>query len=432
MNRQLYTLILYLLLPLVLLRLYFRSRKVSAYGQRWRERLALGRGETKNKTIWVHAVSVGEVLGSAPLIKKLMDAYPEHTMLVTTMTPTGSDRVNELFGDSVVHCYAPYDLPDTVARFIKQYRPEILVLFETELWPNIIHACYQRQIPVILANGRMSERSVKGYSRFKTFVTSTLREIAIIAAQAPADAERFIRLGAEPARVKVTGSVKFDLRIDDSLQTQAKTLRRQWAGRPCLIAASTHQGEDEQVLAAFGKIKHACPNALLILVPRHPERFDSVAELIKGQGWAWLRRSEKAVLTSGIDVLLCDTMGELLLLYATADIAFVGGSLMATGGHNMLEPAALGLPVISGPHLFNFQSVSELLLEVNGMLVVHSSDALAMEVTALFANPQLAVEMGCRAKDVVNQNRGALERQLSLIQDVMAEKSKAQVQVFGK
>jgi len=414
--RLVYTFLLYLLLPFVVLRLYWNGRRVPAYRHRWRERFGFGLSPIEASTLWVHAVSVGEVLGSAPLIQKLLDYYPQYQVVVTTMTPTGSERVKELFGDRVQHCYAPYDLPAATQRFFSAKRPRLLVLFETELWPNLIHLCYQQDIPVLLINARLSASSARGYGRFPALTQTLLRELSFIAAQSVADAERFITLGADAKKVQVTGSVKFDLTLTEEIKTEARLLRRQWSGRPCLIAASTHQGEEDSVLAAFRKIKQAYPDALLIIVPRHPQRFDRVAEEIKSCGFSLVRRSQGQVLTAENEVLLADTMGELLMLYACADVAFVGGSLVSQGGHNVLEPAAWGLPVLSGPHLFNFQTISDLLVTAGGLQLVKDSDALAAQVIQLFSHPEQAKAMGQKAEAVVRQNRGALAKQLQLIQ----------------
>lgn len=417
--RQVYTFLLYLLLPLVLMRLYWNGRHLPAYRKRWPERFGFSLTASTSPCLWVHAVSVGEVVGSAPLIQALLETYPQHPIVITTMTPTGSDRVKELFGDRVQHCYAPYDLPSAISRFLRAKQPRLLVLFETELWPNMIHSCHQQKIPVLLLNARLSSASARGYGRFPRLTQGILQALSAIAAQSPADAERFIALGADAAKVQVTGSVKFDLELKPTLKTEAEQLRAQWHGRPSLIAASTHAGEEEQVLHAFEKIKQAHPNALLILVPRHPQRFESVADAIKRFGFQLQRRSQQEHITADCEVLLADTMGELLKLYACADVAFVGGSLIAQGGHNVLEAAAWGLPILSGPHLFNFQTIADLLLSAGGLVVVQNSDALALEVIRLFDHPERAKTMGQQAERVVHENRGALNKQLALIQDFL-------------
>ena len=407
------------MLPFVLLRLYFRGRKAPVYRQRWRERFSWGISPVNKPSIWIHAVSVGEVLGSAPLIRKLLESYPRHQVVVTTMTPTGSERVSQLFGDKVRHSYAPYDLPGSVLRFLNITRPEILILFETEIWPNTIHYCYRENIPVLLANGRMSARSAKGYAKISSLTKSVMMELTAIAAQSPADAQRFVELACPQENVHVTGSVKFDISISETQKNDAEILRAQWAGRPSFIAASTHQREDEQVLQAFDLIKQAYPEALLILVPRHPERFDEVAQLITNGGLEFVRRSSGESVASHCDILLGDTMGELMLFYACVDVAFVAGSLVPRGGHNMLEPAAWAVPVLTGPHLFNFQAISELLINEGAMEIVQDSDDLAQQVIRLFSNPDEAKKMGQLAEQVVSQNRGALDKQFALIQELL-------------
>ena len=358
MNRHLYTLLLHLALPLIALRLALRARKAPAYARRIKERFSFALPPLKPGGIWVHAVSVGESIAAAPMIRALQARYPELPITVTCMTPTGSERIQALFGDSVQHCYLPYDLPWAAARFLDRVRPRLAVVMETELWPNHIHQCARRGIPVALANARLSERSARGYARFGKLTAPMLAELSLIAVQTQAEAQRFLDLGARPDCVEVTGSIKFDLKIDAELLQRAAELRRQWQAeqRPVWIAASTHAGEDEIVLAAHRQLLETRPNALLILVPRHPERFNSVHELCLSDGLTTRRRATGEAVQAGDQVLLGDTMGELLFLYALADIAFVGGSLVANGGHNLLEPAALGKPVLSGPHLFNLRS----------------------------------------------------------------------------
>ncbi|PKM25430.1 MAG: 3-deoxy-D-manno-octulosonic acid transferase, partial [Gammaproteobacteria bacterium HGW-Gammaproteobacteria-12] len=360
MNRLLYTLLLHLALPLIALRLALRARKAPAYARRINERFSLGLPAMKPGGIWVHAVSVGESIAAAPMIRALQARYPDLPITVTCMTPTGSERIQALFGESVQHCYLPYDLPWAAARFLDRAQPRLAVVMETELWPNHIHQCARRGIPVALANARLSERSARGYARFAKLTAPMLAELSLIAVQTQTEAQRFLDLGARPGCVEVTGSIKFDLKIDAELLQRADALRQHWQAttRPVWIAASTHAGEDEIILAAHRQLLGKHPDALLILVPRHPERFNSVSELCLGQDLTTRRRSTGEAVQAGDQVLLGDTMGELLFLYALADIAFVGGSLVANGGHNLLEPAALGKPVLSGPHLFNFLEIA--------------------------------------------------------------------------
>ncbi|WAJ38190.1 lipid IV(A) 3-deoxy-D-manno-octulosonic acid transferase [Pseudomonas sp. GOM7] len=421
MNRHLYTLLLHLALPLIALRLALRARKAPAYARRIRERFSFGLPPLQPGGIWVHAVSVGESIAAAPMIRALQARHPELPITVTCMTPTGSERIQALFGDSVQHCYLPYDLPWAAARFLERARPRLAVVMETELWPNHIHQCARRGIPVALANARLSERSARGYARFARLTAPMLAELSLLAVQTQTEAQRFLALGARPECVEVTGSIKFDLKIDADLPRRAANLRRQWQAeqRPVWIAASTHAGEDEIVLDAHRQLLASRPDALLILVPRHPERFGAVHELCLSQGMATRRRSTGEAVHAGDQVLLGDTMGELLFLYALADIAFVGGSLVANGGHNLLEPAALGKPVLSGPHLFNFLEIAAQLREAGALSEVENADQLAGRVATLLGEPDEAQRMSKAGLAVLQANQGALERLLAGLQRLL-------------
>ncbi|MBX8520154.1 lipid IV(A) 3-deoxy-D-manno-octulosonic acid transferase [Pseudomonas cichorii] len=416
MNRTLYTLLFHLGLPLVALRLWLRARKAPAYRQRIGERFAIGLPAMQRGGIWVHAVSVGESIAAAPMIRALLAQYPALPITVTCMTPTGSERIKAMFASEprIQHCYLPYDLPWAAGRFLDHVQPRLGIIMETELWPNHIHQCARRNIPVVLANARLSERSARGYARFAGLTRPMLAAMSWFAVQTEAEARRFRDLGARPECVTVTGSIKFDLSIDPQLPEQAAQLREQWqaTGRPVWIAASTHAGEDESVLAAHRQLLSSHPDALLILVPRHPERFNSVHELCQQQGFTTVRRSSGQVVTPDTSVLLGDTMGELLFLYALADSAFVGGSLVPNGGHNLLEPAALAKPVLSGPHLFNFLEIAALLRQAGALEEVSDPDALATAVQKLFDQPQLARSMADAGIGVMKANQGALQRLL--------------------
>ncbi|VVN69996.1 lipid IV(A) 3-deoxy-D-manno-octulosonic acid transferase [Pseudomonas fluorescens] len=416
MNRTLYTLLFYLGLPLVALRLWLRARKAPAYAKRIGERFSIGLPAMRPGGIWVHAVSVGESIAAAPMIRGLLERYPQQPITVTCMTPTGSERIKALFANEprIQHCYLPYDLPDAAARFLERVQPKLAVIMETELWPNHIHQCAKRGIPVALANARLSQRSAKGYGRFARLTQPMLSEMSWFAVQTEAEAQRFRDLGARPETVEVTGSIKFDLSIDPQLLERAAQLRGQWqaAQRPVWIAASTHEGEDEIVLAAHRQLLVNHPDALLILVPRHPERFNAVFELCRQQGFATVRRSTAEPVSANTSVLLGDTMGELLFLYALADSAFVGGSLVPNGGHNLLEPAALAKPVLSGPHLFNFLEIAALLREAEALQEVQDAQGLAVAVQRLFESPSDARERAEAGLKVMRANQGALKRLL--------------------
>ena len=424
MNRTLYTLLFHLGLPLVAIRLWLRARKAPAYARRIGERFALNLPVMQPGGIWVHAVSVGESIAAAPMIRELLKRYPQLPITVTCMTPTGSERIQALFANEprIQHCYLPYDLPWAAARFLERVKPRLGVIMETELWPNHIHQCAKRGIPVALANARLSARSAKGYARFAGLTRPMLEEMSLIAVQTEAEAERFRLLGARSECVEVTGSIKFDLSIDPQLLIKARELREQWQAqeRPVWIAASTHEGEDEIVLSAHRQLLASYPNALLILVPRHPERFNSVFELCRREGFATVRRSSGEPVAAQTQVLLGDTMGELLFLYALADSAFVGGSLVPNGGHNLLEPAALAKPVLSGPHLFNFLEIAAKLREAAALEEVDDAQGLALAVQRLFELPQDAQRMAEAGLKVMQLNQGALQRLLDGLARLMA------------
>ncbi len=430
MNRSLYTLLFHLGLPLVAGRLAWRAWQAPAYAKRIGERFAFGLPPLKPGGIWLHAVSVGESIAAAPLVRELLARYPQLPITITCMTPTGLERIQAMFGGAeyagrVQHCYLPYDLPWAAARFLDQVQPKLAVIMETELWPNHIHQCAKRGIPVALANGRLSERSARGYARFANLTAPMLAELDLLAVQTELEAERFRSLGARPECVEVTGSIKFDLTIDPALLTRAAALRQQWQAtqRPVWIAASTHAGEDEIVLAAHRELLTHNPDALLILVPRHPERFNAVFELSQRQGFSARRRSTDEALLTSDQVLLGDTMGELLFLYALADIAFVGGSLVANGGHNLLEPAALGKPVLSGPHLFNFLEIAAQLRAAGALSEVADANGLAERVAQLWREPETALAMRDAGLAVMQANQGALARLLAGLGRLLEGKS---------
>lgn len=415
MNRTLYSLLFHLGLPLVALRLFLRGRKAPAYRQRIAERFARQLPAMRQGGIWVHAVSVGESIAAAPMVRALLKQYPDLPVTLTCMTPTGSERIRALFGNEprVQHCYLPYDLPWAAGRFLDHVRPRLGIIMETELWPNHIHQCAKRGIPVALANARLSERSARGYARFAGLTRPMLEDMSLIAVQTETEAARFRSLGARPECVQVTGSIKFDLKVDDQLLPRAHQLREQWGAsqRPVWIAASTHEGEDALILDAHRQLLQVHGDALLILVPRHPERFNAVHALCAEQ-FATVRRSAGEPVADTTQVLLGDTMGELLFLYALADIAFVGGSLVPTGGHNPLEPAALALPVLMGPHVFNFLEIGAMLREAGALQQVDDAQGLTEAVRRLIELPQDARRMGEAGRAVMQANQGALQRLL--------------------
>jgi 3-deoxy-D-manno-octulosonic-acid transferase len=408
-----------LVVPFALLRLLWRSRRAPAYRERWRERLAAEPKPPQAADVWVHAVSVGEVQAALPLLRHLLGQ--DLRVLVTTTTPTGAARLKELLGDAVQHRYTPFDLPGIVRRFLGHVRPRLVLIMETEVWPNLLAMCAHRGIGTMLVNARLSARSARGYARLPRFSRQVMRSFSHIAAQSQADAVRFLGLGADPARISVTGSIKFDALFDTleppgDLTDRAEALRRTWGNdRPVWVAASTREGEEEQVLTAHAAVRTAVPGALLVLVPRHPERFERVATLVQRRGLALARRSRDQTCGAETAVYLGDSMGELGLFYAAADLAYVGGSLVPTGGHNLLEPAAAGLPVLAGPHTFNFAEVTRLLADRGALRQVEDADALAAWVGAWLGDATERARIGELGRRVVHENRGALKRVTALV-----------------
>ena len=431
--RIIYSIFLYLLLPLILLRLSWRARKAPDYRQRWSERFGIfPMPRLQTNVFWVHAVSVGESLEAIPMIEKLLTTKTYTSVVVTTTTPTGSDRIRHHFShypvDRFFHVYCPYDLPDCLWRFLNRVNPSLFILMETEVWPNTIAACAKRNIPVVLANGRLSEKSAKGYAKIRWLIEPAFRHISGAAVQAEADATRLQALGLRGDLTRVTGSIKFDLQLDTKVRDKAALLKQQ-INNPrsnlTLIAASTNTGEDEIILQAFKIIKRQEPNSFLILVPRHPERFDSVADLIKQYGFEFNRRSAKRLEVEA-DVLLGDTMGELLTLLGAADAAFIGGSLVPIGGHNLMEPATWALPILTGPQVFNFAEASNMLSEEGALTFVHNAEELANSVVKLWRDDEKRKVAGEKALAVANRNRGALDRLIKVIDKTMVTAARSQ------
>jgi 3-deoxy-D-manno-octulosonic-acid transferase len=418
MQRIIYSVIFYLALPLILVRLLIRSIKLPAYRQRLSERFALNsvpqRYVQGKLTLWIHAVSVGETVAAGPLVAELQSRYPQSQILVTSMTPTGSDRVVSLFGESVIHSYIPYDLPAACKRFIDKYQPSLLILMETELWPNLIHSCATRNVKLILANARLSEKSAAGYGRFASFSKTLLQNIDSIAAQATPDAERFISLGVDPNRIEVTGSLKFISDVEKP-KLPAYFTALAASGRPILIAASTRDGEEEKIFTAFQHCLIENPELLLLLVPRHPERFAKIARLSESRGFVSMRRSEEAPIEETTQVLIGDSMGEMLEYYSVATIAFVGGSLVNTGCQNVLEPAALGLPVVVGPSQFNFATICKQLEQAGALKTVQDENELARFLTQLLADKSAGQVMGENGRKLIMENQNALPALMKLI-----------------
>jgi 3-deoxy-D-manno-octulosonic-acid transferase len=419
--RQLYSALHYLALPFIFLRLAWRGHRDPGYWERWGERFGRIPALPGNQqTLWIHAVSVGEVQAAVPLVRALRSGGRDLRIVVTTTTPTGQERVRQALGNSVLHRYAPYDLPAAVRRFLARVRPQLVIIMETELWPNILHQCSRQRIPVLLANARLSERSAASYRRVASTARQMLAGVSCIAAQTRQDAARLVSLGARPDRVRVTGNTKFDVRLPASLSEEAQVLRRCFGvDRGVWIAASTHDGEEQQVLKAFETVREALPDSLLVLVPRHPDRAASVATLARRSGHVTAMRSESPASCADASVFIGDTLGELPLFYAASDVAFVGGSLVQEGGHNMLEPAALGVPVIFGPHVHDVVEISERLTQAGAGRKVDDHGELGAAVVEYMQDANLRHVAGQRGREFVEENRGALNLVMELVDELM-------------
>jgi len=424
--RWLYGLLTYLLTPFLLGHLFWRSRTNPGYRQRIGERFGFGIPEQSQSSIWVHAASVGEVQAAAALIRQLLERHPDVPLVVTTMTPTGSARVRDLFGDSVLHSYLPYDQPAAVRRFFNRARPQTAIIMETELWPSLYHECGRRSVPLVLASARVSARSVKRYRRMLDLFRETLSHGVFVAAQTEADAARFRELGASDERTHVTGNIKFDFRLSDDVEHQGREFRALHApDRPVWIAASTHDGEEQAVLDAHRAVLAAHPDALLLWVPRHPERFPSVTAQLERAGMPFVTRSSGAKCSPRTQAFLGDSMGELMMFYAAADVAFVAGSLVPIGGHNLLEPASLGLAALTGPYNFNAVDIAELLAEQGAVEILPGADALAPALAGLLGDAQERARRGEAGLSVVASNRGALKRLMELLSPLLPEPATA-------
>lgn len=421
MLRTLYTILISLIQPFLLLIMWNRGRTLPAYSKRLGERYGVYKNVMPPQAngILVHAASVGEVIAATPLIKRIQSDYPDLPITVTTVTPTGSSRVKAAFGDSVAHYYLPYDIPSAMKRFLSFVQPKLIVVIETELWPNFIRQAKLKNIPFVIANARLSPRSAKRYGWIKNAMHGILSEISLIMAQDQVSADRYLSLGFNEKRLVNTGNLKFDLEITDKLrQKVANTaFALKLDKRLVWIAGSTHEGEEELILAAHKQLLASFPDLVLILVPRHPERFKPVEKLIVKSGASYIRRSDRLAMESSHSILLGDTMGEMMVMYGLANVAFVGGSLVKHGGHNPLEPIAYKLPVISGKHTFNFPEIFAKLREEYGVLEVESSeDALAQAVKNLLENTKLCQTIGEAGFAVLKENQGALRRQIALLQ----------------
>ncbi|MGC7892408.1 lipid IV(A) 3-deoxy-D-manno-octulosonic acid transferase [Vibrio anguillarum] len=417
--RWLYTLLLTIVSPFLMWNLYRKRDGKPSVGARWKEHFGFTPPlETNKSPIWIHAVSVGETLSVSPLIKKLKSQYPDQPIVITTTTPTGAEQAAKLQGIAE-HRYMPFDFSFAVHAFIKRIKPSQMLIMETELWPNTLHTVARSGIPITVINARLSERSCQRYAKVQPIFNMLAKNLTRVLCQYPDDAQRFIRLGVAKEKIFVTGSIKFDIDIDQTTIQKGQQLRSDLGrNRSVWIAASTHQGEDEQVLAAHAEVLKEHPNALLILVPRHPERFNAVFELCKTQFISVRRTETEAELDPEVQVYLGDTMGEMLVLMGAADICFMGGSLLGdkVGGHNMLEPAALGKPVLTGPSYYNFTDITEQLIKAEGLEVVTTAKAISKSISQAFNDKNVLHSKSQSTRLVIDKNRGSLANTISAIE----------------
>ena len=416
MLRGLYSAALYLLLPITIYHLIWRSFRQGEYLQRWDERYAVyGSAPAHAGTIWVHAVSVGEVNAAAPLINKLLALRPATRLLVTSITPTGSARIRALWGDRVEHVYLPYDLPGAVSRFLRHYRPRVALVLETELWPNLMFGCREHGVPAWIVNARLSERSLRGYRLLRPLLRRALRSLRGVLAQSAGDAARFIDLGADPATTRDVGNLKYDIAPVEGADAFADGFRARIGERPVWIAASTHADEEAAVIAIHRRLRERWPDLLLLWGARHPERFRAVAQQSVEAGWRVATRQ----LTQWPDrqdaVFVIDTLGELVPFYGCADVAFVGGSLQDIGGHNLLEPASAGTAVVTGPHLHNFLDIAARMRTAGSLRVGKDATGVGDHIAGLLEDDVARKRMTVAGQALVEEGRGALNRTLDLV-----------------
>jgi len=409
--RAVYTAFVYILLPAAFARLCLRARREPRYGEHVAERF--GRYSSKptaEATIWLHAVSVGETRAAEPLVHALLERYPDHRVLLTHMTPTGRRTGEELFGDRVTRAYLPYDYPGAVSNFVRHFAPSAGVLMETEIWPNLIHTCSARGIPLYLVNARMSEKSYRGYARFAQLVRDSLRCLTAVAAQSTSDAMRLQALGAD--QVAVTGNLKFDV-LPIPAQIELGTgFRASYGARRVLLAASTREGEEALLLDQLASLP---PAVLLVIVPRHPQRFDEVAAMLEKRRIPYTRRSLGVAVTSDTRVVLGDTMGEMVAYYAAADAAYIGGSLLPFGGQNLIEACAVGTPALLGPHTYNFSEAAQAAIDEGAALRVQTAAALIEAACRLLGDADALARMSARGRDFTRAHQGATQRTLDVI-----------------
>ena len=424
MARRLYTLLLWLALPIVMIRLGWRALRSPGYRGRIGERFGGGAPDDRHCDLWIHAVSVGEVKAATPLVQQLLKEKKHLAIVITTMTPTGARQVVDTFGNEVRHRFAPYDYPFATRRFIDRFSPRLLILMETEIWPNMIRICHHQGIPVVMANVRLSARSARGYRFVLPLVRDGLNKVSLFATQSEADRKHLLSLGIDASKTHRTGSMKFEIRMPASVNEVAQAVRRDWSpNRPVIVAGSTHDGEESLLLRAFQSLRNEFPDLLLVIAPRHPERFDAVMRLASRSGLGVSRRTHQAgALDATVQIQIADTMGELPVLYGAADIAVVGGSLIpirGIGGHNILEPCAVGVPVIFGPNMGNFLEISEITLTAGAGFQVNDEAALIVQLRDLLNDAHLRSSVGERGRMMVDQNAGATQKTCDLIMPLL-------------
>lgn len=414
--RAIYTVAVYVLLPFSLYHLVRRSFKQTEYKPRWSERYGIyGSRKPIRDVVWIHAVSLGEVNAAAPLVNALRRLRPDLRLLITTITPTGSNRVETLWGDDVEHVYLPYDLPGATGRFLRQFRPALGLIMETEIWPNLLFTCSEEKVPLFILNARLSERSLRGYRVLAPLVSRALRTVNYVAAQSAADAERFVRLGADPSRVHVLGNIKFDVKVPADGEAFRAQCHEHLADRRVWIAASSHEEEESSILDIHQALRVSFPHLLMIWVPRHPERFAAVAAQAAAQCLQVSTRSADEWPQANDDVFVLDTLGELSKFYACSDVAFVAGSLRPIGGHNMIEPAAAGVPIVTGKYLHNFAEIAKLLREAGALEIGNDVQQVTQAIAQILSNPAKAARMHDAGLKLISQSRGAVDRYLNLI-----------------
>lgn len=420
--RSVYTCIFYLILPFLFVRLYLRGFKNPDFRKRWSERLAIYHQAHEKNVIFFHAVSVGEVESIFTLVKQLLQQQPDVKILITTMTPTGSARVKAVMGDLVQHVYLPYDIPQFVQHFLSHFKPRLAVMLETEIWPNLFVLCKENNIPLLIINARLSQSSYQGYQKLAALAKPALNNVSAIATQTQEDADRFAALINDKNKVQVLGNIKFDMDVSVQFIEEGRLLRADlFPQRFVWIIASTHKDEEDFFLAIYPELKKQIPQLLLMIVPRRMERFNEVKRLCEKNNLKVITRTSNQLCSENTDVYLADTIGELKMLYAAADVAFVGGSMVALGGHNVLEPASIGIPVMFGPYMTNFKAIATGLLNAEAALQCQNSQQLTTAILKLYQQPEYRQELVDNGRKFVQRNQGTIAKIISLLSNFLVE-----------